>query len=66
MTMVKIISNDNDLVKTKGSRNTMVTILNVHNTSGVALAGSIQGGDGESPRKRSVEGNTRRNANDGG
>ena len=31
---------------------------------GVALAGSLQG-DNESPRKRSVEGNTRRNVNDG-
>ena len=31
---------------------------------GVALAGSLQG-DNESPRKRSVEGNNRRNVNDG-
>jgi len=34
------------------------------NNHGVALAGSLQG-DNESPRKRSVEGNTRRNVNDG-
>jgi len=34
------------------------------NNHGVALAGSLQG-DNESPRKRSVEGSTRRNVNDG-